>query len=87
LIGGNSGIYEGTRIGSRAVIAAGVVLTKSIKVYDLVKEQVIVAKGPDGVLSIPENAVVVPGNAHYRAISPKLMLCRWRHFDHQISRR
>ncbi len=66
LIGGNSGIYEGTRIGSRAVIAAGVVLTKSIKVYDLVKEQVIVAEGPDGVLSIPENAVVVPGN---RALS------------------
>ncbi len=61
LIGGNSGVYEGTRIGSRAVIGAGVVLTKSVKVFDLVNEKIICAEGPDGVLSIPDHAVVVPG--------------------------
>lgn len=62
LIGGNSGIYEGTRVSHGAVIGSGVVLTKSVKVYDLVNERIITAEGPDGVLTIPSNAVVVPGS-------------------------
>ena len=37
LIGGNTGIYEGAVIKTRAVIAAGTVLTGSTPVYDLVK--------------------------------------------------
>lgn len=61
LIGGNSGIYEGTQVLQRAVIGAGVILTKSVKVYDLVHERIIHAEGEDGVVKIPENAVVVPG--------------------------
>lgn len=59
-VGGNTGVYEGTRIGRGAVVAAGVVLTKSTRVYDLVHEKVITAQG-DGVLEIPEQAVVVAG--------------------------
>jgi 2,3,4,5-tetrahydropyridine-2,6-dicarboxylate N-succinyltransferase len=60
LIGGNCGVYEGTVVRARAVLAAGVVLTRGTPVYDLVKEQVL--KGSvDVPLEIPEGAVVVPG--------------------------
>jgi 2,3,4,5-tetrahydropyridine-2-carboxylate N-succinyltransferase len=60
LVGGNCGIYEGTVVRARAVIAAGVVLTRGTPVYDLVKETV--RKGSaEKPLEIPENAVVVPG--------------------------
>jgi 2,3,4,5-tetrahydropyridine-2-carboxylate N-succinyltransferase len=60
LIGGNCGVYEGTVVKRRAVLAAGVVLTRSTPVYDLVKETVHRAP-EDGPLVIPEEAVVVPG--------------------------
>jgi 2,3,4,5-tetrahydropyridine-2-carboxylate N-succinyltransferase len=60
LVGGNCGIYEGTVVRTRAVIGAGVVLTRGTPVYDLVRERVI--KGtPERALEIPEDAVVVPG--------------------------
>jgi 2,3,4,5-tetrahydropyridine-2-carboxylate N-succinyltransferase len=36
LVGGNCGVYEGTVVGRRAVLAAGVILTGSVTVYDLV---------------------------------------------------
>lgn len=61
MIGGNTGIFEGTLIGRRAVIAPGVQLTASTAVYDLVREDVYRA-GLDGPLSIPDGAVVVPGS-------------------------
>ncbi|MDR1989636.1 MAG: 2,3,4,5-tetrahydropyridine-2,6-dicarboxylate N-succinyltransferase [Acidobacteriaceae bacterium] len=60
LIGGNTGIYEGAIIKSRAVIAAGTVLTGSTPVYDLVRGDVI-KPTPEQPLIIPANAVVVPG--------------------------
>jgi len=60
LIGGNTGIYEGTIVKARAVIGAGTVLTGSTPVYDLVKGT-IVKPVPDQPLVIPEGAVVVPG--------------------------
>lgn len=60
-IGGNTGIYEGTIVRTRAVLAAGVVLTRSTKVFDLVNEREIVA-GADTPLEIPAGAVVVPGS-------------------------
>jgi 2,3,4,5-tetrahydropyridine-2,6-dicarboxylate N-succinyltransferase len=60
LIGGNTGIYEGTIVKARAVIGAGTVLTGSTPVYDLVKGA-IVKPAPDQPLVIPEGAVVVPG--------------------------
>src|SRR4051794_16101898 len=60
LIGGNTGIYEGAIVKTRAVIGAGVVLTGSTPVYDLVRGDVI-RPGPDRPLVVPEGAVVVPG--------------------------
>ena len=60
-IGGNTGIFEGTIVKRRAVIAAGVILTRSVPVYDLVHGQIIRASG-DVPLIIPEDAVVVPGS-------------------------
>ncbi|HMK39391.1 MAG TPA: 2,3,4,5-tetrahydropyridine-2,6-dicarboxylate N-succinyltransferase [Bacteroidota bacterium] len=61
LIGGNCGIYEGTIVSRRAVIAAGVILTGGTAVYDAVKQQVY-RKTPGAPLVIPENAVIVPGS-------------------------
>lgn len=60
LVGGGVGIYEGTLVRERAVLGAGVVLTASTPVYDLVHEQVLRATDKEP-LEIPANAVVVPG--------------------------
>jgi 2,3,4,5-tetrahydropyridine-2,6-dicarboxylate N-succinyltransferase len=61
LIGGNSGVYEGTIVKRRAVLGTGTILNRSIPVYDLVKDKVYSARG-DEPLVIPEDAVVVPGS-------------------------
>ena len=59
-VGGGCGIYEGTVVRSGAVLAAGVILTRSTRVYDLANETVL--RSGDGTpLEIPSNAVVVPG--------------------------
>jgi 2,3,4,5-tetrahydropyridine-2-carboxylate N-succinyltransferase len=60
LVGGNCGVYEGTIVRSRAVLAAGVILTRGTPVFDLVNETTYRAT-PDRPLEIPEGAVVVPG--------------------------
>lgn len=60
IVGGNCGVYEGTIVRRRAVLAAGVILTRGTPVYDLVKETVYRATA-DRPLEIPEGAVVVPG--------------------------
>ena len=60
LVGGNSGIYEGTIVKRRAVVGAGTILTASIPVYDLVRKETL-RSAPGSPLTIPENAVVVPG--------------------------
>jgi 2,3,4,5-tetrahydropyridine-2-carboxylate N-succinyltransferase len=60
VVGGNCGVYEGTVVRARAVLAAGVILTRGTPVYDLVRETVHRAMG-DAPLEIPEGAVVVPG--------------------------
>ena len=60
IVGGNCGVYEGTVVQSRAVIGAGVVLTRGTPVYDLIWEQVYRGT-PEAPLSIPSGAVVVPG--------------------------
>ena len=59
-VGGGCGVYEGTVVREHAVLAAGVILTRSSRVYDLVHETVIRAGG-DTPLEIPAGAVVVPG--------------------------
>lgn len=61
MVGGNTGIYEGTIVSRRAVIGAGCVITGSTPVYDSVKGK-IYRKTKDGPLVIPEGAVVVAGS-------------------------
>lgn len=61
LVGGNTGLYEGVLVRRRAVIAAGVVLTASTPVYDLVQERELRGTS-EAPLEIPEGAVVVPGS-------------------------
>ena len=61
LVGGNSGVYEGTIVKRRAVLGTGTILNRSIPVYDLVRDAVYSAKD-DQPLVIPEDAVVVPGS-------------------------
>ncbi len=60
IVGGNCGVYEGTVVRTKAVLGAGVILTRGTPVYDLVKETVHRATA-DRPLEIPEGAVVVPG--------------------------
>jgi 2,3,4,5-tetrahydropyridine-2,6-dicarboxylate N-succinyltransferase len=61
LVGGNTGVYEGTIVRERAVLASGVILTRSTPVFDLVNETIIKANG-DLPLEIPAGAVVVQGS-------------------------
>jgi 2,3,4,5-tetrahydropyridine-2-carboxylate N-succinyltransferase len=71
LIGGNTGIYEGAVIKTRAVIGAGTILTGSTPLYDLVKERIIRPEG-EAPLVVPEGAVVVPGSrAVTQGMGPK----------------
>ena len=65
LVGGNCGVYEGTLVRKRAVLGAGVILTRSTPVYDIVRGEILRAT-QDSPLVIPEDAVVVAGA---RAIS------------------
>ncbi|HEX3986388.1 MAG TPA: 2,3,4,5-tetrahydropyridine-2,6-dicarboxylate N-succinyltransferase [Acidobacteriaceae bacterium] len=60
LVGGNCGVYEGTVVRERAVLAAGTVLTRGTPVYDVVHGQVLRAEA-ERPLVIPAGAVVVPG--------------------------
>jgi len=55
-LGGGCGIYEGYIIGKGAVLAPGVILTKSTSLYDLVHERIIESG------KVPPRAVVVPGS-------------------------
>jgi 2,3,4,5-tetrahydropyridine-2-carboxylate N-succinyltransferase len=68
LVGGNCGVYEGTLVRERAVLAPGTILTGATPVYDLVRGEVYrrTAAGP---LEIPAGAVVVPGS---RAVTTDL---------------
>ena len=61
LIGGNTGVYEGTIVRSRAVLAAGTILTRGTPVYDVVRGEIYRATA-DQPLIIPSGAVVVPGS-------------------------
>ena len=61
LVGGLCGIFEGTIVGEGAVLAAGTVLTRSTRVFDLVNERVLAASAEQPLI-IPPRAVVVPGS-------------------------
>jgi 2,3,4,5-tetrahydropyridine-2-carboxylate N-succinyltransferase len=66
LMGGNSGVYEGTVVKRRAVLGTGTILNRSIPVYDLVRDAVYTASetstGESLPLVIPAEAIVVPGS-------------------------
>jgi 2,3,4,5-tetrahydropyridine-2,6-dicarboxylate N-succinyltransferase len=61
LVGGNTGVYEGTIVRARAVLAAGVILTRGTPVYDL-PNNTIHKSTHELPLIIPPNAVVVAGS-------------------------
>lgn len=65
LVGGGCGVYEGTIVRERAVLAAGTILTGSTPVYDLAREK-IYQRTADSALEIPAGAVVVPGSRNVR---------------------
>jgi 2,3,4,5-tetrahydropyridine-2-carboxylate N-succinyltransferase len=68
LIGGNCGVYEGTVVRERAVLAPGTILTGATPVYDLVRGEVY-RRTAESPLEIPAGAVVVPGS---RAVTSEL---------------
>lgn len=61
LVGGNCGVYEGTIVRERAVLAPGTILTGGTAVVDLVHDRIYRREG-DRPLEIPAGAVVVPGS-------------------------
>jgi 2,3,4,5-tetrahydropyridine-2-carboxylate N-succinyltransferase len=66
LVGGNCGVYEGTLVRERAVLAPGTILTGGTSVFDLVHDRVYRREG-DQPLEIPPDAVVVPGTRAVKA--------------------
>jgi 2,3,4,5-tetrahydropyridine-2-carboxylate N-succinyltransferase len=62
-IGAGSALLEGVLVQTGAVIAAGVTLTGTSRIYDLVRERVL--QGTlERPLAVPTGAVVVPGSRH-----------------------
>ncbi len=59
-VGAGSALLEGVLVGRGAVIGAGVTLTGTSRLYDLVGQRVLVGTA-DSPLAVPERAVVVPG--------------------------
>jgi 2,3,4,5-tetrahydropyridine-2,6-dicarboxylate N-succinyltransferase len=59
-VGALAALLEGVRVRQGAVIGAGVILTASTPVYDIPRRRVL-RSTKDGVLEIPENAVVIAG--------------------------
>jgi 2,3,4,5-tetrahydropyridine-2-carboxylate N-succinyltransferase len=65
LVGGNSGVYEGTVVKRRAVLGTGTILNRSTPVYDLPRNKIYKATETEPLV-IPEGALLVPGS---RAVS------------------
>ncbi|MFZ0744823.1 MAG: 2,3,4,5-tetrahydropyridine-2,6-dicarboxylate N-succinyltransferase [Terracidiphilus sp.] len=61
MVGGNSGVYEGTIVQRGAVLAAGTILTRGTPLFDVVNGTILRAT-TDLPLIVPANAVVVPGS-------------------------
>ncbi len=60
-VGAGSVLLEGVLVGRGAVVGAGVTLTGTSRLFDLVRERVLVGT-PDEPLVVPAGAVVVPGS-------------------------
>jgi 2,3,4,5-tetrahydropyridine-2-carboxylate N-succinyltransferase len=61
LVGGNTGVYEGTIVRERAVLASGVILTRATPLFDLVNGIIHRSDG-EKALEVPAGAVVVQGS-------------------------
>ena len=61
LVGGNTGVYEGTIVREKAVLASGVILTRSTPLFDIPNSRIIKSDG-DKPLEVPAGAVVVQGS-------------------------
>ncbi len=61
LVGGNTGVYEGTVVREKAVLASGVILTRSTPLFDIPNSRIIKSDG-DKPLEVPPGAVVVQGS-------------------------
>ena len=59
-VGGGCGIYEGCLVRREAVLAPGVILSGSTRLFDLVHERII-EQSDSASLEVPARAVVVPG--------------------------
>ena len=59
-VGAGSALLDGVLVGREAVIGAGVTLTGTSRLYDLVRGTVLVGTA-DASLAVPPGAVVVPG--------------------------
>lgn len=59
-VGAGVRLLEGVLVGRRAVVAAGVTLTGTSRVYDLVRDRVLAGTAEEP-LAVPPGAVVVPG--------------------------
>jgi 2,3,4,5-tetrahydropyridine-2,6-dicarboxylate N-succinyltransferase len=66
MVGGNCGVYEGTVVRERAVLAPGTLLTGGTVVFDLVHDRTYRRDG-ERPLEIPSGAVVVPGTRPVRS--------------------
>lgn len=64
-VGGNCGIYEGTIVREKAVIASGVIITSSTPVFDATVGEFL-ERNADGRVVVPEGAVVVSGSKPLR---------------------
>jgi 2,3,4,5-tetrahydropyridine-2-carboxylate N-succinyltransferase len=59
-VGAGSALLDGVLIGRGAVVGAGVTLTGTSRLYDLVRGAVLIGT-PDAPLEVPPGAVIVPG--------------------------
>jgi 2,3,4,5-tetrahydropyridine-2-carboxylate N-succinyltransferase len=59
-VGAQAALLEGVLVQRRAVISAGVILTGTSRLYDLVREQILVGTLAEPLV-VPKGAVVVPG--------------------------
>jgi 2,3,4,5-tetrahydropyridine-2,6-dicarboxylate N-succinyltransferase len=59
-VGAGSALLDGVLVGREAVIGAGVTLTGTSRLYDLVRARVLVGTA-EAPLAVPPGAVVVPG--------------------------
>jgi 2,3,4,5-tetrahydropyridine-2-carboxylate N-succinyltransferase len=61
MVGGNCGVYEGTIVRERAILASGVTLTGAMPLFDAVRGTIYRREG-ERPLEVPAGAVVVPGS-------------------------